>query len=72
MGLGQGDESGLGQSGALGAVAEFGEIIDGELARHGMGEQQAIIVGQSEPAGCLCSDHIQLQLARCVVGLQAS
>ncbi len=72
MGLGQGDEFGLGQGGALGAVAKLGEIIDGELAGHGVGEQQAIIVGQRQSAGCLCSGHIQLQLARCVIGLQAT
>ncbi|MNK69087.1 hypothetical protein D3C87_884670 [compost metagenome] len=37
-----------------------------------MGEQQAIIVGQRQPAGCLGDGHIQLELARAVVGLQAA
>ncbi len=72
MGLGQGNELGLGKRRSFGAVAKLGEIIDGELAGHGVGEQQAIVVGQGQPAGCLGSGHFQLQLARCVVGLQAS
>ena len=77
VGLGQGDELGLGQGGVeqggtLGTAAQFGEIIDGKLAGHGVGEQQAIVVGQGQPARGFGSGHIQLQLARRVIGLQAS
>ncbi|MNS62609.1 hypothetical protein D3C72_956780 [compost metagenome] len=77
VGLRQGDELGLGQDGleqggTLGAIAKLGEIIDGELAGHGVGEQQAIVVGQGKPAGRLGSLCIQLELARAVIGLQTT
>ncbi|MNR22625.1 hypothetical protein D3C85_1395890 [compost metagenome] len=36
-----------------------------------MGEQQAIVVGQRQSAGCLGDGHIQQELARAVVGLKA-
>ena len=72
MGLGQGDEAGFGQGRAFGALLKPGEIIDGELARHGVGEQQAIVVRQGQPARGLGSFCIQLELARAVIGLQAT
>ncbi|MNP45876.1 hypothetical protein D3C76_1398360 [compost metagenome] len=72
VGLGQGDEAGFGQGRAFGALLKPGEIIDGELARHGVGEQQVIVVRQGQPARGLGSFCIQLELARAVVGVQAS
>ncbi|MNM40834.1 hypothetical protein D3C81_516410 [compost metagenome] len=72
VGLGQGDEAGFGQGRAFGTLLKPGEIIDGELARHGVGEQQVIVVRQGQPARGLGSFCIQLELARAVVGVQAS
>ncbi len=72
MGFSQSNELGLGKRRSLGAVAKLGEIIDGELACHGVGEQQAIVVGQGQSTGSLGSFCIQLEVARGVVGLQAS
>ena len=37
-----------------------------------MGEQQAIVIGQRQPAGCLGGLCIQLEVARAVIGLQSA
>ena len=71
VGFRQGDELGLGQSSPLSVLLKLGKIIDGELAGHGVGEQQAIVVGQCQPAGSLGGFCIQLEVARPVISLKA-
>lgn len=63
VGLGQRDQVRFGQGGAFGSALKLAEIIDGELARHGVGEQQTVVVGQRQPARGFGTGRIQLQSA---------
>ncbi|MNG98470.1 hypothetical protein D3C79_576130 [compost metagenome] len=71
MGLGQGDQFGIGQGRLICGALACAEVIDGELTRHGVGQQQPIVVGEGQPARGLGGSQIQLEAAIHIIGLQA-
>ncbi|MNZ99777.1 hypothetical protein D3C78_1191160 [compost metagenome] len=70
MGLGQGDQAGPGQGRGIERVFELAEIVDGQLAGHGVSQQQAIVIGERQPARGFGGRHIQPESAVQIIGLQ--